>query len=193
MLLFVFSIIYSLILFAHQAELTFNPNYQINLSLSSLPLYALFSTLRGLIAYGFSFIFTIIVGYMAAKSSTAEKVIVPVLDILQSIPVLGFLPGLVLGLVAIFPSSNIGLELAAILMIFTGQVWNMTFSFYSSVKSVPKELTEAAAIINLSRFRRLIKLELPFSAVNLVWNSIMSMAGGWFFLTVCEAFVPLFC
>ncbi|MGZ3699653.1 MAG: ABC transporter permease subunit, partial [Bdellovibrionota bacterium] len=117
-----------------------------------------------------------------------EKIIVPMLDILQSIPVLGFLPGLMLGLVALFPRTNTGLELTAIISIFTGQVWNMTFAFYSSLKSVPMDFQEASTVIGMSWWRRLIKVELPFSAVNLAWNSLMSMAGGWFFLAVCEAF-----
>jgi NitT/TauT family transport system permease protein len=114
-------------------------------------------------------------------------VVLPLLDILQSIPVLGFLPGLLLGLVALFPNTNTGLELAAIIMIFTGQVWNMTFSYYSSLKSIPTEFQEAATVIGLNWHEKLIKLELPFSAVNLAWNSLMSMAGGWFFLIPCEA------
>lgn len=182
------TLIYGLILFAGQWQATFNPSYQIELHSGALPLYALFSAMRGLGAYVVSLIFTIAIGYWAAKSAAAEKFIIPMLDILQSIPVLGFLPGLVLGLVAIFPHSNVGLELAAILMIFTGQVWNMTFAFYSSLKSVPGDLKEAAAVMCLSDSTKLMRLEMPFSAVNLVWNSIMSMAGGWFFLTVCEAF-----
>jgi NitT/TauT family transport system permease protein len=182
------SAIYGMALFAGEWNASFNPSYAIDLSLKSLPLYALFSALRSLAAYAISLAFTIVVGYWAANSKSAERVIIPILDILQSIPVLGFLPGLVLGLVAIFPRSNAGLELAAILMIFTGQVWNMTFAFYSSLKSVPGDLKEAASVMGLSARTKLLRLELPFSAVNLVWNSIMSMAGGWFFLTVCEAF-----
>ena len=181
-------LIFGITSFGQQWEASYNPNYQINLSLSSLPLYSFFSALRGFIAYVISLIFTLIVGFWAAKSPKAEKIILPLLDIMQSIPVLGFLPGLVLGLVALFPKTNIGLELAAILMIFTGQVWNMTFAFYSSLKSVPTDLKEAASVMNLSPLQKLKLLELPFSAMNLTWNSLMSMAGGWFFLTVCEAF-----
>jgi NitT/TauT family transport system permease protein len=181
-------LIYVSFLFIGEWDSKFNPSYEIDLSLQALPLYSLFSALRGLGAYVISLIFTLIVGYWAAKSRQAEKVILPILDVLQSIPVLGFLPGLVLGLVALFPMTNVGLELAALLMIFTGQVWNMTFAFYSSVKSVPGDLQEAASVMGLSKGLRFMRIELPFSAVNLVWNSIMSMAGGWFFLTVCEAF-----
>ena len=182
------AIIYGIALFAGEWKASYNPSYEIDLNLSALPLYSLFSALRGLAAYVVSLIFTIAIGYWAAHSKPAEKIILPLLDILQSIPVLGFLPGLVLGLVAIFPNSNTGLELAAVLMIFTGQVWNMTFAFYSSLKSIPGDLQEASAVMGLSNTTKLRRVELPFSAVNLVWNSIMSMAGGWFFLTVCEAF-----
>ncbi len=187
-LFFIISLVYGLTVFGEQWQSNFNPSYDISLSLKALPIYAFFSGLRGLIAYVISLAFTLVVGYWAAKSPRAEKIILPFLDIMQSIPVLGFLPGLVLGLVAIFPRTNVGLELAAILMIFTGQVWNMTFAFYSSLKSVPTDLKEAAAIMKLAPIERLKFLELPYSAMNLTWNSLMSMAGGWFFLTVCEAF-----
>ena len=182
------ALIYGVVAFSAQWEASYNPSYQIDLSLSELPLYALFSALRGFTAYLVSLAFTLVVGYWAAKSPRAEKIILPFLDVMQSIPVLGFLPGLVLGLVAIFPRTNVGLELASILMIFTGQVWNMAFAFYSSLKSVPTDLKEAAAVMKLSPLQRLELLELPYSAMNLTWNSVMSMAGGWFFLTVCEAF-----
>ena len=186
--LFIASLIYGLTAFGEQWHASFNPSYDISLSIGAVPLYALFSALRGFIAYLISLGFTLVVGYWAAKSRRAEKIILPFLDIMQSIPVLGFLPGLVLGLVALFPKTNVGLELATILMIFTGQVWNMTFAFYSSLKSVPTDLKEAASVIQLAPFERLRFLELPYSAMNLTWNSLMSMAGGWFFLTVCEAF-----
>lgn len=161
----------------------------IDLRASALPRYAMYSLFRGFAAYGLSLGFTLVYWYVAAYHRRAEKFMVPALDILQSIPVLGFLPGLVLGLVAAFPHSNTGLELACILMIFTGQVWNMTFSFYHSLRSIPAELREAARVYRLSWWQRLTQLELPYAAVGLVWNSMMSMAGGWFFLTVCEAFV----
>lgn len=186
--LFVAGVIYGITAFAQQWEASYNPSYEIDLSLSSVPLYAAFSALRGLIAYFVSLVFTLVVGYWAAKSPRAEKIILPFLDVMQSIPVLGFLPGLVMGLVALFPRTNVGLELASILMIFTGQVWNMAFAFYSSLKAVPTELKEAASVMKLSSSQRLKLLELPFAAMSLTWNSVMSMAGGWFFLTVCEAF-----
>jgi NitT/TauT family transport system permease protein len=160
----------------------------IDLSPWALPGYALYSLSRGLIAYLLSLGFTLVYGYWAAKDPKAERVLIPLLDILQSIPVLGFLPGLVLALIAVFPTSNIGLELAAILMIFTGQVWNMTFSFYHSLRSLPLDQQEAATVYRFSWWQRFKWVELPFATIGLVWNSMMSMAGGWFFLMITEAF-----
>lgn len=180
--------IFFVVSFGHQWQHAYQPKTIIDLSYKSLPQYAMFSALRASAAYFLSLCFTLVVGYIAAKSTRAEKIIIPCLDVLQSIPVLGFLPGLVLGFVALFPYTNTGLELAAIVMIFTGQVWNMAFSFYSSLKSIPSELVEASRIMGFSKTKCFLKLELPFSAVNLAWNSLMSMAGGWFFLSVCEAF-----
>jgi NitT/TauT family transport system permease protein len=154
----------------------------------ALPRYTFFSLSRGLIAYALSLAFTLAYGYWAAKDRTAERVLVPLLDILQSIPVLSFLPGLVLALVALFPTTNAGLELAAVLMIFTGQAWNMTFSFYHSLRSIPQPLQEVAAVYRLGWWQRFKWLEVPYSMIGLVWNSMMSMAGGWFFLMINEAF-----
>jgi NitT/TauT family transport system permease protein len=153
-----------------------------------LPKYTFFSLMRGLVAYGLSLGFTLVYGYWAAKDHLAERVLIPLLDILQSIPVLSFMPGLVLALVALFPSTNFGLELAAVIMIFTGQAWNMTFSFYHSLRAVPQDLREAASVYRLNWWQRFKWLELPFSTMGLVWNSMMSMAGGWFFLMVNESF-----
>jgi len=165
------------------------PTVTIDLSPRALPLYTLFSLSRGLIAYGLSLGFTLVYGYWAAKDRVAERLLIPLLDILQSIPVLGFMPGLVLALVAAFPSGNFGLELAAILMIFTGQVWNMTFSFYYSLRSMPNDLQEVGTVYRYGWWQRLKWIELPFATIGLVWNSMMSMAGGWFFLMINEAFV----
>lgn len=162
--------------------------FDIDLSPWALPKYTFFSLCRGLIAYGLSLIFTFAYGYWAAKDHVAEKVLIPLLDIAQSVPVLGILPGLLLAMVALFPNSNIGLELAAIISIFTGQVWNMTFSFYQSIRAIPQYLLEAAAVYRFNWWQKALKLEIPFSAIGLIWNSMMSMAGGWFFLTVCESF-----
>ncbi|MGK5084092.1 ABC transporter permease subunit [Bdellovibrionota bacterium FG-1] len=179
--------IYGLVSIGREWRAEYNPVTNISLSVGSLLYYTLLSGIRGTVAYLISLAFTLVVGFIAAKNRQAERFIIPMLDILQSIPVLGFLPGLLLALIALFPHSNTGIELAAILMIFTGQVWNMTFSYYASLKSVPTDLTEAATVIGLSWWQRLVKVELPYSAVNLAWNSLMSMAGGWFFLNVCEA------
>lgn len=186
-LLLISTVIYGVVAIANQWRTEFHPVTQIDLSVRALPFYTLLSAARGMAAYLISLVFTLVVGYAAAKSKTAEKVIIPLIDILQSIPVLGFLPGLLLGLVALFPRTNIGLELAAIIMIFTGQVWNMTISYYASLKAVPAEFGEASQVIGLSWYQRLKWVELPYSAVNLAWNSLLSMAGGWFFLIPCEA------
>ena len=160
----------------------------IDLSPRALPGYTLLSLSRGFAAYVLSLVFTLVYGTIAAHSKRAEKVMIPLLDIGQGIPVLGFLPGLVLGMVALFPRSNIGLELACILMIFTGQVWNMVFSFYGSLRSIPTELKEVARIHRFGWLKTFGTVEVSSSAIGLVWNSMMSMAGGWFFLTVNEAF-----
>ncbi len=189
LVLAVAGLFYWLIFFARES-LADKPDraVTIDLSLSALPGYSLRSLARGLIAYLFSLVFSLIYGYWAAKDKRAERVLIPLLDILQSIPVLGFMPGLILGLVALFPNTNFGLELASILMIFSGQVWNMTFSFYHSLTSMPHDLGEVANMYHFSPWKRFRLLELPFATMGLVWNSIMSMAGGWFFLTVCETF-----
>lgn len=174
---------------AHEWTGALRPTVDIDLSPRALPEYTFFSMSRGLIAYVFSLAFTLVYGYWAAKDRMAERVLLPLLDILQSIPVLGFMPGLVLALVAAFPKSNVGLELAAVLMIFTGQAWNMTFSYYHSLRSVPTEQREAATVYRFNRWQQLKWVELPFATIGLVWNSMMSMAGGWFFLMINEAFV----
>jgi NitT/TauT family transport system permease protein len=183
------SAIYGVVHLAHHWTGALRPTVEIDLSTSALPGYALLSLSRGLAAYVLSLFFTLGYGYWAARDRVAERILIPALDVLQSIPVLGFMPGLVLGLVSAFPGSNVGLELASIVMIFTGQAWNMTFSFYHSLKSLPRDLDEAATLNRFGRWQRFLKLELPFSAIGLVWNSMMSMAGGWFFLMVSEAFV----
>jgi NitT/TauT family transport system permease protein len=164
------------------------PSIVIDLSPAALPRYTMFSLFRGLLAYVLSLTFTLVYGYWAAKDRIAGRLLLPLLDILQSIPVLGFMPGLVLALVALFPNSNVGLELAAVIMIFTAQAWNMTFSFVNSVRSVPADLVEVATVYRLSWWQRLRTVELPFATIGLVWNSMLSMAGGWFFLMINESF-----
>jgi len=165
------------------------PEVEISRSLWALPAYAGYSLLRITVAYAFSLAFTLVYGYVAAYNPRAERFMIPLLDVLQSIPVLSFLPGVMLAMVALFPGRQLGVEAGAILLIFTGQVWNMAFSFYASLKSIPKEMREAAKIYNFSWWQRFIEMELPFSAIGLVWNSMMSVAGGWFFLMACEMFV----
>jgi NitT/TauT family transport system permease protein len=155
----------------------------------TLPLYALYSLVRILVAYVLSLLFALAYGYAAAKSRRAEIILIPLLDILQSIPVLSFLPGVMLAMVAVFPSRQLGVELGSIILIFTGQVWNIAFSFYSSLKTIPRDLREAAIIYRFSAWQRFLELDLPFSTIGLVWNSMMSVAGGWFFLMACEMFV----
>jgi NitT/TauT family transport system permease protein len=156
---------------------------------ASLPLYALYSLVRILVAYGISLVFALAYGYTAAKSKRAELLLIPLLDILQSIPVLSFLPGVMLAMVALFPSRQLGVELGSVILIFTGQVWNIAFSFYSSLKTIPRDLREAAIIYRFGKWQRFMELDLPFSTIGLVWNSMMSVAGGWFFLMACEMFV----
>jgi NitT/TauT family transport system permease protein len=167
----------------------FTPEVEISRSLWALPVYAGYSLLRISIAYLLSLVFTLVYGYIAAYNPRAEKFMVPLLDVLQSIPVLSFLPGVMLAMVALFPGRQLGVELGAILLIFTGQVWNMAFSFYASLKSIPREMREAAKIYRFNWWQRFTEMELPFAAIGLVWNSMMSVAGGWFFLMACEMFV----
>jgi NitT/TauT family transport system permease protein len=180
--------LYGLVGVAREWTGVHRPALELSLSPLALPAYTFFSLIRGVVAYGFSLAFTLVYAFWAAKDARAEKVLIPLLDILQSIPVLGFMPGLVLALASLFPKSNVGLELAAVLMIFTGQAWNMTFSLYHSFKSVPQDLQEAAGVYSFGRWERLRSVELPYGAQGLVWNSMMSMAGGWFFLMISEAF-----
>jgi NitT/TauT family transport system permease protein len=165
------------------------PAAQISHSPSALPRYAFYSLVRMMVAYFLSLGFAVGYGYIAAYTPRVEAVMIAALDILQSIPVLSFLPGVMLAMAALFPSRQFGLELGSIVLIFTGQVWNMAFSFYSSLKSIPRELREAADIYRFDRWQRFFELELPYATIGLVWNSIVSVASGWFFLMACEMFV----
>ncbi len=166
----------------------FHPQVEISRSLGALPVYAGYSLLRIALAYVLSLIFAITFGYIAAYRPRAERFMIPLLDILQSIPVLSFLPGVMLAMVALFPGRQIGVEMGAVLLIFTGQVWNMAFSFYASLKSIPREMREAATIYRFNWWQRFLEIELPFATIGLVWNSMMSVAGAWFFLMACEQF-----
>lgn len=165
------------------------PAVEISLDPMNIPLYTANSIVRIVIAYMLSLMFSVWYGYTANRSKIHEKVMIPLLDVLQSIPVLSFLPAVVLSMIAVFPGRRLGIELASILLIFTGQVWNMAFSYYNSINTMPKELTEVARVFRLSRFTRFLRLDMPFSAIGLVWNSMMSVAGGWFFLMACEMFM----
>src|SRR5580693_3029823 len=167
----------------------FTPSVEISQSPLALPAYAGLSLLRITLAYGLSLVFAVAYGYVAANNAKAERFMIPVLDVLQSIPVLSFLPGVMLAMMAVFPAHQIGVECGSILLIFTGQVWNMAFSFYASLKNIPREMREAARIYRFSWWQRFTQVELPFAAIGLVWNSMMSVAGGWFFLMACEMFV----
>ncbi|ABY36900.1 MAG TPA: ABC transporter permease [Chloroflexus aurantiacus] len=160
---------------------------EISLSLTALPFYALYSVGRMAMAYMLSFIFTLVYGYIAAYNPRAERILIPLLDVLQSVPILSFLPVVLLGLSAILPQA-FAVELTAVVLIFTSQVWNMTFAWYQSLTTIPKELREASSIFRFSWWQRFITLEFPFGAPTLVWNSMMSWAGGWFFLMAAEIF-----
>ncbi len=164
------------------------PVVAISNSLEALPAYAFDSIVRMTIAYCLSLVFAISYGYIAAYNPRFEPWMIAVLDILQSIPVLSFLPPVVLAMVALFPGHQVGIEMGVILLIFTGQVWNLAFSFYSSLKSIPREMVEASRIYRYSAWQRFWQLEMPYAAIGLVWNSIVSVAGGWFALIFCETF-----
>src|SRR5207245_9668347 len=187
--LFVFAAIFGIYAIGRTWLGPVHPQARISLNPRDLPLYALYSLVRISVAYALSLVFALGYGYLAASSRRAEMILIPLLDILESIPVLSFLPGVMLAMVALFPRRQLGVELGSILLIFAGQVWNIAFSCYASLKTVPSELNEAAKIFRFSRWQRFGELDLPFSTIGLVWNSLMSVAGGWFFLMACEMFV----
>jgi NitT/TauT family transport system permease protein len=166
-------------------EVLRGPNVQ--LETGALPTYALLSVLRMTTAYLLALIFSILYGYYAARNPQARVVMLPILDILQSTPILSFLPVVVLGLTAILP-QGIAIELGAVLLIFSSQAWNMTYSFYQSMTTIPNELKEASSIFRFNWWWRFRRMELPFAAIGLLWNSVMSWAGGWFFLMAAETF-----
>ncbi|MGA9265093.1 MAG: ABC transporter permease subunit, partial [Rhodomicrobium sp.] len=159
----------------------------VSLDPRNLPQYALLTTMRMFAALGFSLLFTFLVAPLAAKSKKAERFIIPALDILQSVPVLGFLTFTVIFFMNLFPGGELGAELAAIFAIFTSQAWNMTFSFYQSLKTVPRDLEEITIHLGLSPWQRFWKLDAPFATPGLVWNMMVSMSGGWFFVVASEA------
>lgn len=181
-------LIYLLVRSASSWTGPYQPRVNISLSPAALPAYAGLSTLRMLLAYILSIVFALVYGAIAAYRPVAERFMIPILDILQSVPILSFMPGVVLTLVAIFPGRDLGVELSSVVLIFTSMAWNMTFSFYYSVRAVPRELTEASRLYRLSRWHRFTRRDLPAGIIGLVWNSMMSWAGGWFFLMAAETF-----
>lgn len=153
----------------------------------ALPEYALRTVLRMGAALFVSLVFTLTVAPLAAKSRQAEKILIPGIDILQAVPVLGFLSLTVSGFIAMFPGRLLGVECAAIFAIFTSQAWNMTFSVYQSLRTIPADLVEAAQMYRLSAWQRFWRLEIPYAMPNLVWNMMMSVSAGWFFVVASEA------
>src|SRR5690349_16588717 len=180
------------VLVAHAAREIGEPLARLNvvpvtLDPRNLPEYALRTTLRMFAAILASLLFTFVVATLAAKSRKAELVIVPALDILQSVPVLGFLTFTVVFFLRLFPKSELGAECAAVFAIFTSQAWNMAFSFYQSLRTVPADLNEVSRHFQLSPWLKFWRLEAPFAAPGLIWNTMMSMSGGWFFVVASEA------
>lgn len=188
-LVLVLSIIIGLALGTKQMVAPYHLGETIHISLNPLylPYYALRTVLRLFIALAFSLLFTFVFGTLAAKNKHAERVIIPMIDILQSVPVLSFLSISITGFIALFRGSMLGPECAAIFVIFTAQVWNMTLSFYQSMRTVPAEFREAARIFHLSTWQCFWRIEVPFSMPGLLWNMMMSMSGSWFFIIASEA------
>lgn len=184
-----FGIISALVWAAMNMSVPYKLGEQIEISLSPamLPSYALRTIVRMVIALGFSLLFTFTVATLAAKSKRAERFIIPMIDIMQSVPVLGFLSITLLAFIYLFPGSLLGPECAAIFAIFTSQVWNMALSFYQSLRTVPKELHEAASVFHLSPWQRFWRLEVPFATPSLIWNTMVSLSAGWFFVVASEA------
>ena len=174
---------------SRQMSLPFHAGQQLPISLDPrhLPAYALRTVMRMALALVASLVFSIVYAAVAAKSKRAEKLLIPILDVLQSVPILGFLSITVTGFIALFPGSLLGYECAAIFAIFTSQAWNMTFSLYQSFIGVPHDLREAARMYHLSPWNSFWQLEMPFALPQLVWNMMMSVSGGWFFVVASEA------
>ena len=172
-----------------EMRMPFHLGQEIPISLAPihLPFYALETVMRMFIALFFSFIFSLSIGALAAKSERAGKLLIPLIDILQSVPILGYLSITVIAFIALFPNSMMGPECAAIFAVFTSQVWNMTLSFYQSLRTVPAELLEATQMYQLTGWQRFWRLEVPFAIPGLLWNAMMSMSGGWFFIVAAEA------
>jgi len=189
LLILIFAILFFLGWAGAQMATPYQLGDQIPISLapSNLPFYALRTVLRLFIALIFSIVFTFVVGALAAKNRRAEQIIIPAIDILQSIPVLSFLSITVTGFIHLFPNSLLGPECASIFAIFCAQVWNMTFGFYQSLKTLPHDLKEVSAMFRLSAWQRFWKVEVPFSMSGLLWNMMISMSASWFFVVLSEA------
>ena len=181
-------IVMGLVLVAREWTVVQRPLVEIDLSPWALPKYAILSFARAAAAYAISAGFTIVVAYWAARDPLAERFLIPILDILQSVPLLAFMPVILLAMMSLFRSSNVGIELSAVVIIVTCQAWNMAFSFYQSLKTIPKELDEVSRGYGMNWSQRLRWVELPFATPGLVWNSMVSVANGWFFLMAAEAF-----
>jgi NitT/TauT family transport system permease protein len=179
-------LIYAVVRVGAGARAPAHPSSTISISPSNLPYYAARSLLRMFIALVFSYAFSLGYAYVAARSPRWRRVLIPALDILQSVPVLGFLAITVTFFVALFPGSELGFECAAIFAVFTSQAWNITFSFYHSLISQPSEFNEASKLMGLSRWKRFWTVDVPGGAIGLVWNGMMSFGGSWFFLTASE-------
>ena len=188
-MLALFGVLWSVMHFGQGMIVSFDPAVSADhdFSITQIPYYAGRTLLRMWIAFSFSLFFAVSLGYLAAKNSLARAVILPALDVLQSVPVLGFLSATVVGFMALFPGNLLGVECAAIFAIFTGQVWNMAFGFYHSMVTIPSDMQEAASTYGLTRWQRFRTVELPASAHSLIWNSMMSFGGGWFFVAQSEA------
>ncbi len=180
--------LFSLISMGREWHHPFQSKVDIDLSPWYLPYYTMLSFGRGAIAYMLSFLFTLFYARWAAYDRRAERFLIPLLDILQSIPLSAFLVPIELAMVAIFPRNNIGIELSCIFVIFTGQVWNMTFSFYYSLKALPDDFSFVGKLARFTPWQKFTQIELPFATKGLVYNSMVSVAGGWFYLSIIEAF-----
>ena len=188
-LLIILSIFFATAWNAKQMAIPYQVGQAIEISLNPayLPGYAMRTVLRMFIALLFSLLFTLTIGTWAAKSKRAAKLLIPAIDILQSVPVLSFLSITIVGFIRLFPGSLLGPECASIFVIFTAQAWNMALGFYQSLRTIPLDLQEAAAMFHLSAWQKFWRIEVPFSAATLLWNTMMSMSASWFFVVLSEA------
>jgi len=181
--------LYAIVKVGRGTTVSFAPaeNRSIDTSEWNLPYYGVRTLLRMFVALAASTVFALVYATAAARSRRLARVLIPALDILQSVPILGFLSVTVTGFIALFPGSLLGLEMASVFAIFTSQAWNMAFSFYASLMSLPRELDEMSRMMRLTRWQRFWRIEVPNGAIGLIWNGMMSMGGGWFFLVASEA------